>query len=105
MDQEKRLRIKAGTLITPEMLRELEACSQEVIVFRRLWPNGLSLRLKNLKLAEAAGLDVWWFAVEILSRKGRWSEYNKYGTVHVKFQSLGDDYCRSRALWEIIKKR
>ena len=55
MDIEEKLKIKAGTLVTVEMLEELVACQSELMEFERLWPNGLSLRLKNLKLAEAEG--------------------------------------------------
>jgi hypothetical protein len=100
MEHSERMKIKVGTLITTEMLQELNGCMEEVEVFDKMWPDGLCLRLKNLKLVAKAGLDVYWFATEILSDRGRWSEWKKFHQAEQEYD--GDSV---KALWEIIKKR
>lgn len=114
MDEEKRDKIKVGSLITADMLAELRACSIEVDEFECLWPFGVALRLGNLKQAVKEGLDVWWFAAEILSWRGRWSEYYKFKKLQEELLRGGtldpnddkdDQYAAALALWEMIKKR
>ncbi len=114
MDQEKRDKIKVGSLITATVLAELYACSTEVAEFEQFWPHGLALRLKNLKKVAEAGFDVWWFAAEVLSVEGRWSEYHKFKKLQNEIlerdmfdedDDEDDQYAAVLALWEIIKKR
>lgn len=54
-------KLRAGTLITSEMLRELGACKPHIKDFEEEWPKGTTFRLKNLKRAEELGLDLDWF--------------------------------------------
>jgi hypothetical protein len=110
VDAEKRDKIKVGSLITADMLRALEACSTEVEEFECLWPDGVALRLKNLMKAAAEGLDVYWFADEILSNRGRWSERKRFNNEVEKFERkyeiVDDDQSYIvRIFWEFLKKR
>ena len=100
MEQEERLKIKAGTLITAKMLDDMGAYCRELTEFSKKWPDGLHLRLKNLKLVAKANLDIYWFACEVLSDRGRWSEWYRFEQAELKYD--GDSV---KALWEIIKKR
>jgi hypothetical protein len=58
------------TRITVELLKMMDACSYQVARFRRLWPTGAALTLKNLKLADERGLDLRWFADQFLTPTG-----------------------------------
>ncbi len=46
--------------ITVEMLREMDACKDQVEVFERIFPDGASVTMKSLKKARDARLDIAW---------------------------------------------
>lgn len=51
-------KLRSGTLITSEMLRELGACKPHIKDFEDEWPKGVTFRLKNLKRADELDFDI-----------------------------------------------
>ena len=53
--------------ITVELLQEKGACSNQVAVFKKLWPRGIVPSLKAIRQAQKAELDLDWVARNLLS--------------------------------------
>lgn len=51
--------------ITAKMLRDLDACEEEVEVFERLWPTGAYVTCANVAIARAHALDIDWFIAQL----------------------------------------
>ena len=60
--------------ITAEMLEASGACSDQVAVFRKHWPNGARPLLRTIKKAARLGLDLDWFARRFLTAPA-WAAY------------------------------
>ena len=54
------------TRLTSALLRAHDACSKQVAVFEKVFPEGAPLTKAAFRRADAAGLDVWWCG-ELLS--------------------------------------
>ena len=48
--------------ITTEILTKARACTSQVKVFAKEWPNGATVNLKNVCRAQEIGLDLEWAA-------------------------------------------
>jgi len=48
--------------ITAQMLRDKHACSDQVAIFEKLWPNGAAMTCSNALAAVDARLDLDWVA-------------------------------------------
>jgi len=57
--------------ITVDMLREADACEDQVDIFAKTFPTGATVTLTNCRKAVAAGLDLTWAADEWLSAPAR----------------------------------
>jgi len=66
-----------GGRLTAKMLETLNACSDQVVVFRKTFPRGMEWSRADLRKAEQAGLHVLW-AVGWLDRGDRESVYDLY---------------------------
>ena len=53
--------------ITEQQLVEKSACSDQVAVFTREWPDGVEITLPILERAVALKLDLYWFASRFLT--------------------------------------
>ena len=62
--------------ITVALLQEHCACSEQVAVFKKLWPKGVVPSLKAIRKASEAGLDLRWAAMHLLSPEAR-KAYNE----------------------------
>ena len=60
--------------ITAAMLREKNACAEQVKIFESEWPNGANVTLKNCRRAFELGLSLDW-AVENLLSATAWATY------------------------------
>ena len=60
--KKKLISFKVGDVITSALLTGLGACSHDLALFRRVFPNGIVLTEKALREAKALGLDVHWLA-------------------------------------------
>ena len=73
--------------ITKQQLVEKSACSDQVAVFTREWPDGVEITLPILERAVALKLDLDWFASRCLTapalaeyervRASAWAEYER----------------------------
>ena len=61
--------------ITAELLRRHNACEEEVAVFAKHWPSGVTPNLRTLAKAQKLHLDVSW--CECLLTATAWAEYKK----------------------------
>ena len=68
--------LKKGMLITAEMLWKKVPCDWEAKIFEREWPDGATLRKKNILRAAALELDIDWFARAFLPASAR-KKYDK----------------------------
>ena len=62
--------------ITADMLRERDACEEQVLVFEKEWPKGTDVTLEAALRAVELGLDLEWFAASFLSGEA-WEAYQK----------------------------
>lgn len=62
------------TKITADMLRDKAACADQLTIFRRLWPTGTTVTLRSCRRAARAGLDLDWFARNVLTHTA-WKVY------------------------------
>ena len=85
-------------LITEEMLEKYDACLREVKIFKKEWPDGARVTLKNARRAIELGLDVSWLANPLLSDEDR----EAFGTA----QNLVDDQrlAATDAAWTTLCK-
>ncbi len=90
--------------ITPAYLRRLGACTDQVALVGEHWPNGVPLTVPSMRKAFRLGLDVEWFAQEVLSTE----EYDEYERQRAPLRAeyerqqapLWAEYQRQRApLW------
>ncbi len=63
-------------LITAKQLRDKKACSDQVAIFVKEWPEGAKPTLVNCQRAVKLGLDLGWFAESFLSSSA-WEAYKK----------------------------
>ena len=56
-------------LLTASFLSKHKACSKQVEIFRKEWPNGATLTLKNALRAVELGLNLDWVAENLLPPK------------------------------------
>ena len=61
-------------LITKSVLRAKRACSIQVAIFAKEWPNGVTPSLEACHRAAAIGLNLYWFAVNMLNDTA-WAAY------------------------------
>ena len=54
--------------VTAQMLRDKEACEDQVEVFEREWPDGTRITKKACLRAVELDLDVFWCATKFLTR-------------------------------------
>ncbi len=86
--------------VTAEMLRTMGACSDHVAIVKREWPRGVPLTAASIRKAYRLGLDVEWFAEELLSDDAL-AEYQK-----VRAPALAEyEKVRASALAEYQKVR
>lgn len=62
--------------ITVEMLREREACGDQMDIFATRWPDGVEVTEDAALEAVALGLDIDWAAEELLSAPAQ-AEYHR----------------------------
>ena len=62
--------------VTTESLQGVGACSDQVELFSRLWPNGVTVTKAALLKAQREGLDIEWWAHHALPAPAR-QVYNK----------------------------
>jgi len=58
--------MKMNMHVTSEMLREKDACEDQVLIFEREWSDGIDVTLDSLMRAIDLGLDLYWFAKNFL---------------------------------------
>ena len=58
-------------LITAEMLEKTGAQCDQVDIFRTEWPDGGEVTMDNINRATELGLDITWFAYNLLSAPAR----------------------------------
>jgi hypothetical protein len=63
--------------ITKEWLEECDACESQVVLFARLYPNGMELIRAALIEAANAGLQVSWLANHLDIRPSLLAEYER----------------------------
>ena len=74
--------------ITKQQLVEKSACSDQVAVFTREWPDGVEITLPILERAVALKLDLDWFAHWFLSAPAR-AEYDRVSaTAWVEYERV-----------------
>lgn len=64
------------TKITAQMLRDKDACSEQVAIFEQQWPNGVKVGIHAVRKAGKLGLDVYWFAANFLT-DAAWAGYEE----------------------------
>ena len=77
--------------ITREWLDRHDACKSQAEIFELVWPNGVVITRKALTSTAKSGLNLGWFARQVLSR----AAYADYRAEH---DALGIDYLAHRAL-------
>ena len=60
--------------ITAEMLRDKKACALQVKIFKREWPDGAVINLKNIMRAQELELDID-YAAQFLFPPAAWTKY------------------------------
>lgn len=100
--------------VTSKFLEELDACEEDMEVFKKLWPNGCKLSERNLLRAAEKGLDINWFSETILTylEYGKCSELDYKIGEELAVKQGKDTYwalsvsnihkCEAIALWKII---
>src|SRR3972149_6957627 len=84
--------------ITPELLRENNACTKQYDAFCAQWPRGAKVTLKNLQVAVELGLDLDWAAEKFLTAPAL-AEYEK-----VKAPALAEYEKVKAPAWAEYKK-
>ncbi len=57
--------------ITAQLLRDKEACGDDIEAFEKQWPDGCNVTRKNCQIAfKKLGMDVEWAAAHLLSASG-----------------------------------
>ncbi len=70
----KSMSFHKGDIITMRTLRRLYACEEGRATFAQLYPQGVALTLANLQRAARLGLDVSWFAEEVINQADDWGD-------------------------------
>ena len=73
--------------ITAAMLREKNACADQVKIFESEWPNGANVTLKNCRRAFELGLSLDWAAENLLSAPARATYQSARATAEATYQS------------------
>ena len=60
--------MKTTRMITADMLREHDACTEQYELFCRTWPKGCKVTLKDCKNAVRLGFDIDWAARCLLGK-------------------------------------
>lgn len=55
--------------VTAKWLEKMKACEGQVELFKKVFPRGAAVTLKNLRKAKEAGLELYWL-VDTLSNMG-----------------------------------
>lgn len=77
-------KLRIGELLTVEWLNQAGACWYQLKKFERLFPDGLTLRRKNLLLAAQHSFDLDWFASRMGMAPYRMGE--KIRLLHVQIE-------------------
>lgn len=80
-------RSKTPKRITPRMLNLTNACSEQLNLFSKTFPDGIEVTRANLIAAAAAGLDIEWGAEEFLTA----SAFTKYAVATSEADRVYDD--------------
>jgi len=62
--------------VTAQMLRDRNACEDQVAIFEREWPDGVNVGIRAARKAVKLGLDLEWFAETFLP-PAAWADYEK----------------------------
>ena len=74
--------------ITVEMLKQIDACEDQVELFEQVFPKGAPVSMRSLAKAQKAGLDVF-FAERLLTGPA-WAEYEKVtGPALAEYEKVG----------------
>ena len=76
--------------ITPEWLKEHDACEDQVTLFEEIWPDGAAITQEALATAASAGLNLEWLAERLFSD-------STYADYEVQRALLYADYLANRA--------
>ena len=89
--------------ITVSRLKSINACSNQVREFIRLWPSGCYPTVENMMVAAAHGLDVFWL-LELLPKEGPGSRraFALWCSEQVEHM-MADE--RSRACMDMLRRR
>ena len=52
--------------VTAHQLRAMGACEDQIEIVEREWPRGVPITAPSIRKAARLGLDVWWFACQVL---------------------------------------
>lgn len=92
-------------IITKEILKEKEACAEQLNIFIKQWPNGVEVTRENLEKAKEIGLDLVWGIAALLpdsysdayeeKRKIIWERYLSQNGFHTPLEvSLWNRYIK-----------
>ena len=74
--------------ITVEMLKQIDACEDQVELFEQVFPKGAPVSMRSLVKAKKAGLDV--FFANAFSTGQAWAEYEKVtGQAWAEYEKVG----------------
>lgn len=64
--------LQRGAIITDAHLKEMNACENQRIRFRKEWPNGAKVLKKNLLRAAEMNLDLKWLATQLTTDRSQY---------------------------------
>ena len=97
------------TRITARLLLNKRACAEQVRIFRREWPRGVTPSLAACERAAALGLDLEWFAVHFLSAQASAAYYAALAQARAAYRAavapaLAAYYAATaKALWSAMQ--
>lgn len=96
--------------VTADDLRALDACEDQVSLFAREWPDGVTVTAATLERAEAIGLDVWWWGAAMYDGQPDWDALDaryrqEIGETYARYQQKQSSALAPSPEWDAIDAR